>query len=261
MTALAAHRRRPWARAVLVLLALLATGAAYAAAVPKQADAATTSVSDIAAGKKLFLANCSTCHGLNAQGQAGFPSLIGVGAAAVDFQVGTGRMPLEQSSPQAPAQRTVLFSDQQIKQMAAYVASLAPGPAIPTAADVSTAGADPSRGALIFRTNCAMCHNYAGRGGALSHGKYAPNLWGSTPTHIYEALLTGPQSMPVFNNNTIDPQSKRDIIAYLQGIQNAPSPGGLSLGSIGPVSEGLLAWTLGLGLLIGCAVWLGAKAS
>ena len=73
--------------------------------------------------------------------------------------------------------------------------------------------------------------------------------------------MTGPQSMPVFNDQIIDPQSKRDIMAFLQTIHNAPTPGGLSLGSIGPVSEGLIGWLVGLGLLIGCAVWLGAKAA
>lgn len=260
MTALAARRRHPLATALLVLLGLVFVGAAYAAILPSRADAAQTATDDVQAGRKLFLANCSTCHGINAEGRANAPSLIGVGAAAVDFQVGTGRMPLEQSGPQAPKGPRRL-NDQQVSQLAAYVASLAPGPAIPASDAVNPNEGDAARGALIFRTNCAMCHGAAGKGGALTRGKYAPNLTGTSPTHIYEAMQTGPQSMPVFNDNTIQPEDKRDIIAYLTTVNETPNPGGLSLGRIGPVSEGLVAWVIGLTVLIGFAAWLGSKSS
>ena len=37
----------------------------------------------------------------------------------------------------------------------------------------------------------------AGAGGALTRGKYAPSLQNTTPKHIYEAMVSGPQSMPV----------------------------------------------------------------
>jgi len=260
VTALAARRRHPLMAVALMLLGLLATGLVYSALAPDKADAAEASADDIAAGRKLFLANCSTCHGLNAEGRDAAPSLIGVGAAAVDFQVATGRMPLAASGPQAPRVNSVKFTEAEIAQLAAYVASLAPGPAIPDEDMYDPTQGDVSRGALIFRTNCAMCHNFAGKGGALTRGKYAPNLEGVDPKHMYEALLTGPQSMPVFNDATLPEQSKRDIIAFLQSVEDNPSPGGFSLGSIGPVGEGLVVWTLGLGLLIGCAIWLGAKS-
>lgn len=145
--------------------------------------------------------------------------------------------------------------------MAAYVASLGPGPAIPSDADVDASKGDIAKGGLIFRTNCAMCHNIQGKGGALTHGKYAAGLTGVDPKDIWTAMVTGPQSMPVFTDQTISPDSKRDVIAYLKSIDETPTPGGLSLGSFGPVTEGLVAWLAGLGLLIGCAVWLGAKSS
>ncbi len=259
MTGLAARRRHPLARGLLVLLGLIVTGSVYAAVAPSQASAATATNGDVAAGHELFLANCSTCHGMNAEGLNRAPSLIGVGAAAVDFQVGTGRMPLEASGPQAPKSK-VLFTDAEVKQLAAFVASLGPGPAIP-GGDAVQADGQAGRGALIFRTNCAMCHNSAGKGGALTRGKYAPSLTGTSPTHIYEAMVTGPQSMPVFNDNTLDPQSKKDIITYLTTVNKTPNVGGLSLGRIGPVSEGLVAWVVGLTALIGCAVWLGSKSA
>jgi ubiquinol-cytochrome c reductase cytochrome c subunit len=260
VTALAARRRHPLATALLVLFGLVITGMAYAAVLPGTADAAGTVSQDVAAGRKLFQANCATCHGMNAGGRNNAPSLVGVGAAAVDFQVGTGRMPLQQSGPQAP-QAPRRLSDQDTTQLAAYIASLGAGPAIPDASAVDPASGDPSRGALIFRTNCAMCHGAAGKGGALTKGKYAPSLTGTSNKHVYEAMVTGPQSMPVFNDKTIDPQAKKDVIAYLDRINSTPNPGGLSLGRIGPVSEGLVAWLVALGILLGFATWLGAKSS
>jgi ubiquinol-cytochrome c reductase cytochrome c subunit len=258
---LSRRRRHRFAPVVLLLLGLAATGGAYAAFAPTSDAQAAAGMSTQTAeeGRALFLKNCATCHGLNAQGSTDGPSLVGVGAAAVDFQVGTGRMPARQPGPQIQAKR-VQFTQDQIDAMAAYVASLGPGPAVPSESDLSTEDADVAEGGEIYRTNCAMCHNYAGSGGALTRGKYAPSLKETTPKHIYEAMLTGPQSMPVFGDGTITPDEKRDIIAFVTTQRNEPSPGGASLGRIGPVSEGLVGWLVGIGALIGCAVWLGAKA-
>jgi len=67
--------------------------------------------------------------------------------------------------------------------------------------------------------------------------------------------------MPVFNDATLTPESKRDIIAFLNTIDEQENPGGMALGSLGPVSEGLFAWVFGLGILVGAAVWLGSKSA
>jgi len=257
--AIADRRHHRMAPVVLLLLALLLTGAVYAALSPTPAQASAASEDDIAAGEALFRTNCATCHGPGGEGRAGFPSLIGVGAAAVDFQVSTGRMPMQATGPQAPAKPPV-FDEEEIAQLAAYVASLAPGPAIPTADQVDPADGDAANGMALFRTNCAMCHGSIGRGGALTEGKYAPSLAGSTPTQIYEAMLTGPSSMPVFNDANITPEEKRDIIAFLDE-QKQGSPGGTDLGAVGPVSEGLWVWVVGMGLLLAAAVWIGAKSA
>jgi ubiquinol-cytochrome c reductase cytochrome c subunit len=260
VNALAARRRHPAAVILLLLLGLLATGAAYTAIAPTRASAASVGTQSVAEGRKLFLANCASCHGLQAQGTASGPSLAGVGAAAVDFQVGTGRMPLTGPAVQAPRVRQVQFTDEQIADLAAYVASLAPGPAIPEGKD-TTGDGDPAKGGELFRVNCAMCHNFAGSGGALTRGKYAASLRNVQGKHIFEAMLTGPQSMPVFNDTNISPQSKNDIIAFLHAIDKQENPGGIALGNMGPVAEGLFAWVFALLILIGCAVWLGAKAA
>lgn len=259
MKALATGRRHRLAPVALMTLALLFTGVVYAALAPAPAQAETPTASDIQTGERLFLTNCSTCHGMNAQGTDDGPSLIGVGAAAVHFQVSTGRMPMGGSSPQAQ-EKPPQFDDEEIMQLSAYVASLGAGPEIPSDEQVDPATGDAMAGSKLFLTNCAMCHNAAGAGGALSNGKSAPPLDDATPTQIYEAMLTGPQSMPVFNNANLTPDEKRDIVTYLME-QRDPAPGGFSLGSIGPVSEGLWAFAVGMGLLIGLAVWIGARSS
>jgi len=260
--ALAARRRHPLAGVVLLMLGLMVTGTAYAVAAPELADAAQIAPGDADQGRKLFLSNCSTCHGTGGQGAAAGPSLIGVGAASFDFQVGTGRMPLAAAAPQAP-KKDVKFSDQDIADLAAYGATLGPGPGIPATEEVA-ALTDEERieeGNGLFRTNCAMCHNVVGAGGALTRGKYAPALDGVSEKHIYEALVTGPQSMPVFNDANITTEEKQSIISYLKYVEEQPPPGGLALGSLGPVTEGLFAWIGLLGIIIACTVWLGAKSS
>ena len=259
MRSLAARRYQRSAPLILVIALLTLIAGAYALFTSAPAQAEGYSQAQVTGGQKLFAANCATCHGLNAEGGTFAPSLVGVGAAAVDFQVGTGRMPMQASGPQAQA-KPPQFNQDEIDQLAAYVASLGAGPAIPTANQTDGTLGNAATGMQLFRTNCAMCHGSVGGGGALSQGKFAPSLFATTPTHIYEAMLTGPQSMPVFNNANISAEDKRDIIAYLEA-QRGTSPGGLALGSLGPVSEGLWGWLLGLGLIIGITVWVGAKSS
>jgi ubiquinol-cytochrome c reductase cytochrome c subunit len=263
VNSLSARRRHPFAAFVVLLLALGVTGVAYGAIAPRTSKAeaaATPSASSIDNGKKLFITNCSSCHGLAGEGTTDGPSLIGAGAAAVDFQVGTGRMPATVPGPQMPKKK-VQFSQEQINDLAAYVASLGPGPAIPSEQDYDPAGGNVAEGGELFRSNCAACHNFAGSGGALTQGKYAPDLSDSTPKHMYEAMSTGPQAMPVFNDDTMPPKQKRDIIAFVTNLQNEPNPGGIGLGRIGPVAEGLFLWTFAIGALIAVAIWIGAKTT
>lgn len=254
-------RRHPLATVALVAIGLLVTGAAYAGFSQTSATAEIdlTSPQTIEEGKKLFGANCATCHGAEAQGTDDGPSLYGAGAASVNFQVGTGRMPLAFQGPQGMV-KPKQFTEEQTLQMAAYVASLAPGPALPESQYLQGDG-DIANGGQLFKINCAMCHNVAAAGGALTQGKFAPKLTGVAPTHIYEAMVTGPQNMPVFSDANISPQEKADIISYLKYIENEPAVGGLTLGSIGPVAEGLFIWVIGLGAIIGLTVWVTAKSN
>ncbi|MDT0615609.1 cytochrome bc1 complex diheme cytochrome c subunit [Streptomyces lancefieldiae] len=264
MKKLSARRRHPLAALVVLLLALACTGGLYAAFAPAskaQADETAQSLA-IDEGKKLYAVGCASCHGTGGQGTTDGPSLVGVGAAAVDFQVGTGRMPAQQPGAQVPRKK-VIYSQAEIDQLAAYIASLGAGPAVPSEEKYGPEGADVAKGGELFRTNCAQCHNFTGKGGALTHGKFAPTLEDVDPKHIYEAMQTGPQNMPSFPDTTLSEQNKKDIIAYLDAVNGDETvePGGLNLGGLGPVSEGLFAWVFGLGALIAVAVWVAARTA
>jgi ubiquinol-cytochrome c reductase cytochrome c subunit len=263
MKRLSKYRRHKFATPVLIIVALSTLGFTFSAATAAPAKstlAASAKTTLIAEGKELFLKGCSSCHGLNAEGAGIAPSLIGVGAASVDFQVGTGRMPMADMSQQA-MRKEPLYTEEQTAALAAYVAFLAPGPASLTNEEIEwERDGNTAEGGELFRNNCAMCHNFAGQGGALTQGKYAPTLMGVEAKHIYEAMITGPQSMPVFSDKTITPEEKLSIIKWIKAAEAEPNLGGASLGRVGPVTEGLLVWTFGLGLLIGIAVWLAAKA-
>ena len=294
MKRITAWRRRPWAGYAVVLAALAAIGVVYAGFSPQtdraEAKSSAQAAQDLKNGQELFNKNCASCHGPNAEGTKDAdgnpvaPSLIGVGAASVDFQVTTGRMPAMNPGAQVPRKDPIPTFDTSIKtdyeepekrkaaeeQLAqarknvadlnAFIQSLGGGPEVPPASAVDPEQGDAALGGKLFRTNCAQCHNFTGQGGALTGGKYAPSLTGDvTPTQMYEAMLTGPQAMPVFNDTTLTPEDKRAIIAYLVDVRNEPNPGGNGLGRIGPVSEGLVGWVVGLGLLIMAAMWITAK--
>ena len=270
---LSRHRRGPIAGLVVLLLGLLLTGGLYAAFAPAQADSTTSTDELVEDGRDLFIVRCAFCHGQNGEGvltQGGDqygPALTDVGAAAVDFQVGTGRMPMATPGNQAP-RKEVVYSDDEIAALAAYVASLGTGPSIPDAElfDPDTLSDEEydeyvTRGGQIFLANCTACHNFEGSGGAMPRGGYAPKIRGVDPQHIYEAMLTGPQSMDTFSDGNIPPDDKKAVIAYLDTLNEQPSYGGFTLGSLGPVSEGLVAWLVGMGLLVGFAVWIAAQTT
>ncbi len=270
---LSAKRRSPIAGLVVLLLGLMTTAGLYAALSPAQAQKQSASTDDVAKGRALFLVGCASCHGQNAEGivtkrgnQYG-PSLVGVGAAAVHFQVASGRMPMAQAGAQA-VRKTPVYNEDQISQLAAFVASLGAGPAIPTEEQYSPDSIPDDdleeaivRGRQLFFTNCTACHNFAGTGGALSRGKFAPTLVGVPEQQIYEAMLTGPQAMDVFSNENLTPEEKRDVIAFLKHIEDEPSYGGFKLGSYGPVSEGMFAWLVGVGSCVAAGIFIAAHGT
>jgi ubiquinol-cytochrome c reductase cytochrome c subunit len=250
------HRRR-LANAAGLMVGLVLTGALYSVFAPAQAADDTSQSAAVTAGRQLYENSCITCHGSNLQGVPNRgPSLIGVGEAAVYFQVHTGRMPLARQEADAQAKPRV-FSDKEIEQLMAYVQANGGGPTMPSG---DLRDGDLAQGGELFRLNCASCHNFVGKGGALSSGKAAPSLKGATDLEIYTAMLTGPENMPVFGDNQLTPQEKRSIINYIQTINNQADPGGAGIGRIGPVGEGLVIWVVGIGALLFGIFWMGSKA-
>ncbi len=251
--------RRRLAGGLVLMVALGAVGGAYTLfASSSGADDTTTSQADIDAGRQLFNTSCITCHGANLQGvNDRGPSLIGVGSAAVYFQVSTGRMPAAAQGA-VETRKAPKFTEKEIEQLGAYVQSFGGGPMLPEGSlrvgdDRLAAGGD------LFRLNCGQCHGVTGAGAPLSAGKSAPSLRDATERQIYAAMLSGPENMPVFNDNQLTPDQKREIITYIRTLYESKNPGGNGLDRIGPVSEGLVIWVLGIGAIMIVILWIGAK--
>jgi ubiquinol-cytochrome c reductase cytochrome c subunit len=250
-------QRRRLANVAGLLVGLILTGVLYSVFAPANAAEDNDESTAEAAGRALYEHTCITCHGANLEGvpHRG-PSLIGVGEAAVYFQVSTGRMPLARQEADAQV-HPVVFSEEEIDQLSAYVQAHGGGPTLPSG---DLRDGDLAQGGELFRLNCSSCHNFVGEGGALSSGKAAPNLLEATDRQIYAAMLSGPENMPVFSDGQLSPDEKRSIINYIQTVKDEPDPGGAGVGRIGPVSEGLVAWVVGIGVLLFAVHWMGSKA-
>ena len=259
--------RRRLSAGLLLLIALAFAGGLAAVLTPRpQVAVADESQSALLRnGKQLYETSCISCHGANLQGVADRgPGLIGVGEAAVYFQVSTGRMPAMSLNSQAP-QKAPNFDDAQIDALGAFIQANGGGPLVVRDANgeiaqESLTHGDVARGGDLFRLNCASCHNFTGKGGALSSGKYAPDLGNASPQVIYTAMLTGPQNMPKFSDRQLSPDEKKDLVSYVRHAAEARSPGGYGLGGFGPTTEGMFIWIGGMVAMIGIAMWIGARS-
>ncbi|MEV0154596.1 c-type cytochrome [Micromonospora sp. NPDC050686] len=253
--------RRRLGAAVRLIAALTLAGGAYTVFAPGvQAQENPPLTGAAADGKALFDVSCVSCHGRNAQGVVGRgPSLIGVGSASVEFQVSSGRMPMARQEAQA-MRKPPSFTDEQVRQLGQYIQELGGGPQVPEGNNLRR-NADMAAGGELFRINCSQCHAFAGGGGALSSGKYAPSLAPASDRQIYAAMLSGPQNMPVFGDNQITPEQKADIIAYIQEtLKHNQDPGGFNLGRYGPSSEGLAIFLIGIVALVFASLWIAGKS-
>lgn len=293
-----ARRRHPLAGYVVVILALTLFGVGYAYLAPgaDRAEAQTLAAeataddeqTDYALGRDIFTQSCASCHGDAGTGGPNAPDITDAGAAAIDFQVSTGRMPSMNPDAQMPRKPPAFTQDEIDALITYYEAEIGSGPAIPEevpgtaperadfedeeAYEAARAEYDASyeayldgaedveAGMKLYLTNCAHCHSWSGEGGALTDGKWAPELHEASPRQLYEAMVTGPGQMPVFNDMTITPEEKQDLIAYVKDLQAEPNAGGIfDLNRIGQVAEGFIGWTVGLSLIVACAIWITAK--
>ncbi|MCD0445965.1 cytochrome c [Glycomyces sp. A-F 0318] len=267
--AASAKRRRGWRKRLGALArftgALVIVGGLYSVFSPglyAQESAENTIDADAVKGQELYDTSCISCHGDSGEGIEGRgPSLIGVGSASVEFQVNTGRMPLANQGAQAP-ETYPQFTEEEAEWLGAYIEYLGGGAAVPDDLEALVENATVSEGGDLYRVNCSSCHGFAGGGGALSSGAHAPSLSGVTDEELYQAMLTGPQNMPVFADNELTPEQKADIIAYVQYIVNDDrDPGGVfSLGRFGPSTEGLAIFLVGMTALLLTTLWIAGKS-
>lgn len=240
-----------------------------------QSNLVSTNPVDIAAGARLYTAHCESCHGPQGEGgQTGAPPLVSVGAAAADFYLSTGRMPLNNPANE-PLRHRPYFGPVEERQLVAYINALPEitgvnihGPTIPTVGPVcATPYPDPknpgcvtlSQGQQAFALNCAQCHQAAGAGAVLSKGNVVPSLRNANITQIAEAIRVGPKPMPTFSEAELSNSDMSAIAHYVQFLQRQPTPGGMSISHFGPVAEGFVGVIFGFGILWFAARMIGTR--
>ena len=234
-------------------VALALIGGAFSAAAATGGEQGTE-----VTGEELYLTGCSSCHGVDGRGLEGRgPSLEQAGAAGTYYYVRTGRMPLADVDEQ-PRRKEPAYSADEIDRLVDHVASLGDGPDLP---DVDLSRADLAEGGELFRSNCAACHSAAGIGGALSYGRAAPSLDDSERRVVAAAVRVGPGQMPAFGQRALTDRELDSVIAYVDHLQDPPTPGGAALGGAGPLPEGFVAWVLGIGALLLASLWVGRRMS
>jgi ubiquinol-cytochrome c reductase cytochrome c subunit len=242
-----------------VVLAALFASAAFAVAQGHTSPANSAYVpagqTRAPGGRRLYEEYCSSCHGSIGQGSPIAPPLIGIGDGALDFMLGTGRMPIPTPDVQ-PQRQPSIFSQSELAALTGYIDSLSRGaPGRYPVPHVDLQRGDLARGRVLFALNCAGCHGAVGAGATVGYGDYAPNLWAATPTQIGEAVRLGPQVMPRFGPQTIDDADLNSLALYVTSLRRPDDRGGASLGQTGPLGEGFVGVTaLGVMLLASRAI-------
>ena len=208
------------------------------------------SASDVREGERLFNTHCTSCHGAVLQGTVQGPPLIGVDVQNVDFELRTGRMPaavpFEQEMHKLP-----FFPPQQVNDIVTYVMSKSNGNKVLPSVTLHTDDRSLETGREVFEANCQQCHSATGHGASIGYANVAPGLMDATPQDLADAVRYGPDVMPKFGPNVIDQARLDDLASYVSYLQHAKyNPGGLQLANWGPVSEGFITWTFGIGLLV-----------
>lgn len=235
------HRARPAAAGLLLGLALGITAAAHAQGPP------AVPASEVRGGRDLFEVACSSCHGLTAAGTEDGPSLVGVGAASADFYLSTGRMPLDDPRAQ-PSRKPPAYSEVQVRQLVAYVASLGPGPSVP--ASPASAQAPTGTGARLYAARCASCHGPAGAGGAHGPDRYAPALYEATPLQVAQAVRIGPGTMPALGPDELSDSELAAVVRHVTYLQAPAMGGAVGLGRAPAVPAAVLAAVAAVGLVV-----------
>jgi len=207
-----------------------------------------------------YLGDCAICHGVDGQGTSRAKAIANKGAADVDYELSSGRMPLPPLAKKGVRIRrhAPRYSPPEIAALVTYVSGLGGNTGVPIPT-VELSRADLAHGGDLFRGQCAACHAWAGDGGALLD-RAAPDLHESTPTQIAEAVRVGPGTMPAFGLAAFTDAEVDSIVAYVRYLDHPRDRGGNPLWHLGPLAEGLIDWVFGMGLLILALLWIGDSA-
>lgn len=208
------------------------------------------SAADLREGERLFNTRCTSCHGMSLQGTAQGPPLIGIDIQNVDFELRTGRMPapvpFEQEMHKLP-----YFPPRQVRDIVSYVMSKSDGNKLLPSVTLRSDNETIETGRDVYVEHCEQCHAATGHGNAVDYADVAPSLMDATPQDLADAVRYGPDVMPKFGPNVIDQRRLDALASYVWYLQHAQyNPGGMPLANWGPVSEGFMAWTFGIGLLV-----------
>jgi cytochrome c oxidase cbb3-type subunit 3 len=171
-----------------------------------------------AMGERLFLTYCAQCHGSDAGGGKGFPSLrdkdwlYGGDPQTIKESITNGRNGI--MPPWGP-----VIGDEGVKNVANYVRSIAGLPA---------ESARAQAGKAVFAQNCVACHGPDGKGNvALGAPNLTDEVWlyGSTLPTIMETIAKGRGSasavtrMPA-HKDLLDEGKIQTLAAYVWSLSN-----------------------------------------
>ncbi|MBQ0131970.1 MAG: cytochrome-c oxidase, cbb3-type subunit III [Comamonas sp.] len=167
----------------------------------------------MAIGERLFMNNCSQCHGSDARGSKSFPNLVdgdwlhGGAPENIKQTIAHGRMAM------MPPQAEVVGSADDVRNLAHYVLSLSGSPHDSLKA---------SLGKSKF-TACAACHGMDAKGNTLLG---APNLtddiwlhgWGEQA--IVDIITNGKMNEMPAQDKKLTPAQIDVLTAYVWGLSN-----------------------------------------
>ncbi len=170
----------------------------------------------MAMGQRLFLNNCAQCHGSDARGSKGFPNLTdkdwlhGGLPENIELSILDGR------HGQMPPMAAAIGSDEEVRNLANYVASLSHG------------GHDPLRAALgksKFMV-CAACHGADGVGNPMLGAPILNDstwLYGGDVETIIETINKGREGVMPAHRNLLGTDKVHILAAYVWSLSNPRS--------------------------------------
>lgn len=168
-----------------------------------------------AIGERLFMNNCSQCHGSDAKGSRGFPNLTdhdwlhGGSPAKIQETITGGRIGV------MPPIAAAVGTEDDVKNVANYVLSL------------SGSKHDAARAALGKEkfVICAACHGPDGKGNTdIGSPNLTDNIWlhGAGEANIIKRINEGKINQMPAQEGKFSPAQIHVLAAYVWGLSNKP---------------------------------------